>query len=96
MICRLIAAAFFPLLNIGTIYPILYLHKKALTRHKAASESAMYFIKGKNKSDVVADTGNSGLNKAQCFRLGLLAAGGLYHHIQQISTQLLHRLLPVD
>ena len=35
MICRLFAAAFFPLLNIGTVYPILYLHKKALTRHKA-------------------------------------------------------------
>ncbi len=38
MICRLFVAAFFPLLNIGTVYPILYLHKKALTRHKAASE----------------------------------------------------------
>ena len=38
MICRLFVAAFFPLLNIGTGYPILSLHKKALTRHKAASE----------------------------------------------------------
>ena len=28
MICRLFAAAFFPLLNIGTVYPILYLQKK--------------------------------------------------------------------
>ena len=45
MICRLFVAAFFPLLNIGTVYPILYLHKKALTRHKAASEPTMYFIK---------------------------------------------------
>ena len=44
MICRLFAAAFFPLLNIGTVYPILYLHKKALTRHKAASEPTMYLI----------------------------------------------------
>ena len=35
MICRLIAAAFFPFLIVGTVYPILYLHKKALT---------MYFI----------------------------------------------------
>ena len=42
MICRLFAAAFFPLLNIGTVYPILYLHKKALTRHKAAP--TMYLI----------------------------------------------------
>ena len=47
MICRLFAAAFFPLLNIGTVYPILYLHKKALTRHKAASEPTMYFIERK-------------------------------------------------
>ena len=38
MICRLFAAAFFPLLNIGTVYPILYLHKKA------ASEPTMYLI----------------------------------------------------
>ena len=38
MICRLLVAAFFSLLNIGTVYPILSLHKKALTRHKAASE----------------------------------------------------------
>lgn len=44
MICRLFVAAFFPLLNIGTVYPILYLHKKALTRHKAASEPTMYLI----------------------------------------------------
>ena len=44
MICRLFAAAFFPLLNIGTVYPILSLHKKALTRHKAASAPTMYFI----------------------------------------------------
>lgn len=44
MICRLFVAAFFSLLNIGTVYPILYLHKKALTRHKAASEPTMYFI----------------------------------------------------
>jgi len=29
MICRLFVAAFFSLLNIGTVYPILYLHKKA-------------------------------------------------------------------
>ena len=44
MICRLFAAAFFPRLNIGTVSPILYLHKKALTRHKAASEPTMYLI----------------------------------------------------
>ena len=41
MICRLFVAAFFSLLNIGTVYPILYLHKKALTRHKDASEPPM-------------------------------------------------------
>ena len=44
MICRLFAAAFFPLLNIGPGYPILNLHKKYLTRHKAASEPTMYLI----------------------------------------------------
>ena len=44
MICRLIAAAFFPFLIVGTVYPILSLHKKALTRHKAVSEPTMYFI----------------------------------------------------
>ena len=44
MICRLFVAAFFSLLNIGTVYPILYLHKKALTRLYAASEPTMYFI----------------------------------------------------
>ena len=44
MICRLFAAAFFPLLNIWTVYPNLYLHKKALTRHKSASEPTMYLI----------------------------------------------------
>ncbi len=48
MICRLLVAAFFSLLNIGTVYPILSLHKKALTRHKAASEPAMYFIERKS------------------------------------------------
>ena len=47
MICRLFVAAFFLFLNIGTVYPILYLHKKALTRHRAASEPAMYFIERK-------------------------------------------------
>lgn len=47
MICRPLAAAFFPFLIVGTVYPILYLHKKALTRHKAASEPAMYFIERK-------------------------------------------------
>ena len=44
MICRLFVDAFFPLLNIGTVYQIIYLHKKALTRHKAASEPTMYLI----------------------------------------------------
>ena len=44
MIRRLLAAAFFPFLIVGTVYPILYLHKKALTRHKAASEPTIYFI----------------------------------------------------
>ena len=44
MICRLFVAAFFPLLNIGTVYPIHSLHKKSKTRHKAASEPTMYFI----------------------------------------------------
>ena len=44
MICRLFVAAFFPLLNIGTVYPILSLHKKARPRHKAATEPTMYFI----------------------------------------------------
>ena len=38
MIRRPLAAAFFSLLNIGTVYSILYLHKKALTRLYAASE----------------------------------------------------------
>ena len=41
MIRRLLAAAFFPFLIVGTVYPILYLHKKALTRHKAASEPSL-------------------------------------------------------
>lgn len=44
MIRRPLAAAFFSLLNIGTVYSILYLHKKALTRLYAASEPTMYFI----------------------------------------------------
>ena len=44
MIRRPLAAAFFPFLIVGTVYPIVYLHKKALTRHKAASEPTMYFI----------------------------------------------------
>ena len=44
MICRLFVAAFFPLLIVEIVCPILYLHKKALTRHKAASEPTMYFI----------------------------------------------------
>ena len=44
MICRLFAAAFFPFLIVGIVYPILSLHKKTLTRHKAASEPTMYFI----------------------------------------------------
>ena len=44
MICRLFVAAFFPLLNIGTVYPILSLHKKALTRLYAASEPTMYLL----------------------------------------------------
>ena len=44
MICLLFAAAFFPLLNIGTVYPILSLHKKALTRHNPATSPTMYFI----------------------------------------------------
>ena len=44
MICRLFAAAFFPLLNIGTVYPILYFHKKAQNPHKAPTEPTMYLI----------------------------------------------------
>ena len=47
MICRLFVAAFFPFLIVGIVYPILSLHKKALTRHKAASEPTMYFIERK-------------------------------------------------
>ena len=96
MICRLFVAAFFSLLNIGTVYPILSLHKKALTRHRAASEPAMYFIKRKNKSDVVADPGDGHFGKAQRFRLGLLAAGGVYHHLQQFAAKLIQSLGTVD
>jgi len=51
MICHLFAAAFFPLLNIGTVYPILSLHKKALTRHKAPAEPTVYLIDGIYKTN---------------------------------------------
>ena len=44
MICRLFAAAFFPLLNIGTVYQFLFFHNKALPRQKAASDPTMYLI----------------------------------------------------
>ena len=44
MICRLLAAAFLLFFLIRVIYS---LHKKALTRHKAASEPTMYFIERK-------------------------------------------------
>ena len=41
---RPLAAPFFPFLVVGRLYPFLYLNKKALTRHKAASEPTMYLI----------------------------------------------------
>ena len=44
MICRLFVAAFFPLLNIGTLYHILFFKKKALPRNNAATEPTMYLI----------------------------------------------------
>ena len=47
-------------------------------------------------SDVVADAGNGHFGESQRFGLGLLAAGSLNDHVQQVAAQLLQRFGSVD
>ena len=51
---------------------------------------------GGRESHEVADPGDGHFGEAQGLCLGLLAAGGLHHHLQKLVAQLLQGLLAID
>lgn len=61
-----------------------------------AEDNDELFEENQGKSDVVADAGNGHFGVAKGLCLGLLAAGGIHHHLQQFAAQIVQSLGAVD
>ena len=63
----------------------------------AAPETTMkMLLENQRESDIVADACDGHFGESQRFSLGLLAAGSLNDHIQQVAAKFLQRFCPVD
>ena len=71
--------------------------KKPRRSHLAAPETTMkMLLENQRESDIVADACDGHFGESQRFSLGLLAAGSLNDHVQQVAAKLLQRFCPVD
>ena len=69
--------------------------KKPRRSHLAAPETTMkMLLENQRESDIVADACDGHFGESQRFSLGLLAAGSLNDHVQQVAAKFLQRFVP--